>query len=97
MCVWGTETIVRVKVPGDLACEGVDTWKAMPIDACIAPLVSALQAAGVDMRGSCCGHGEGDGYIHLQDGRLLVIKLDGDAYYQSPEYRAGFKVPEGAA
>lgn len=87
MCKWGSDVLVRVKIPADLACEGVGKWKEMGIDACIAPLVKALQAGGIDMRGSCCGHGRGDGNIHLQDGRILIIKQDGDGYYSSPEYK----------
>lgn len=73
MCVRGTSVVVLVKVPADLSAEGVEKWKRAPIDACVAPIVAALQAAGIDMRGSCCGHG-GDGEIELQDGRVLIIR-----------------------
>jgi len=52
----------------------------MTIDACIASLVRALQEAGINMRGSCCGHGKKDGWIELQDGRILVIKADAVSY-----------------
>lgn len=45
----------------------------MPIDAPIADIVSALQQAGIDMRGSCSGHDEREGYIDLQDGRVLLM------------------------
>jgi hypothetical protein len=45
----------------------------MRIDACIAPLVQALQAGGVNMRGSCCGHGTSEGHVHLEDGRVLLV------------------------
>jgi hypothetical protein len=44
-----------------------------PVDACIAPIVSALNVAGVVTLGSCCGHGERAGIIELADGRSLVI------------------------
>ncbi len=64
---------VRVKVPADLECCGSGAWKDKPIDSCIAPIVKALQEGGIDMRGSCCGHGDGDGQIELQDGRVLVL------------------------
>lgn len=77
MCKWGTDTPVRVKVAADLAAEGVATWKTVKIDTCIAPLVTALQAGGIDMRGSCCGHGQGDGEILLQDGRTLLVRKGG--------------------
>jgi hypothetical protein len=73
MCELGTTELVRVRIPVDLATGGRAKWKRMRIDACIAPLVRALQEAGINMRGSCCGHGRGCGDIHLQDGRMLVI------------------------
>lgn len=65
--------LVRVKIPADLAFTGKSKWKKVKIDACVAPLVAALQHAGIDMRGSCCGHGHSAGEIYLQDGRLLLI------------------------
>jgi hypothetical protein len=43
------------------------------IDRCIAPIVQALDAAGVYMLGSCCAHGRGPGSIDLADGRTLVL------------------------
>lgn len=73
MCKHGMHELVRVKIPADLAAGGRAKWKHMKIDACIAPLVRILQEAGIDMRGSCCGHGRGHGDIHLQDGRMLLI------------------------
>lgn len=48
----------------------------VPIDRCIAPLVVALQAAGILTTNSCCGHGKGPGAIILDDGRWLVIVKD---------------------
>lgn len=45
----------------------------MQIDSCIADLVRALDQAGIDMRGCCCGHGEHEGNIALQDGRVLLV------------------------
>lgn len=45
-----------------------------PIDACIAPLVTALNSAGIYTRYCCCGHGRLDGKIYLHDGRTLVIR-----------------------
>ena len=70
---------VRVKIPADLACEGREKWKDVMIDRCIAQIVQALQTGGINMRGSCCGHGERDGEIALQDGRTLVIRGVGAA------------------
>lgn len=73
MCKHGTVTYVWVKVPADLAHHGEEYWKQAPIDSCIASLVQSLQEGGIDMRGSCCGHGKSVGEIILQDGRSLVI------------------------
>jgi len=67
---------VRVKISADLSRTGKTRWATKKIDYCIAPIVKALQDAGIDMRGSCCGHGESKGTILLQDGRVLVIKGD---------------------
>jgi hypothetical protein len=68
---------LNVKVPADLSSTGEEKWREFGIDACIAPVVAALQSAGIDMRASCCGHGEGTGEILLSDGRTLVI-ITGD-------------------
>jgi len=73
MCQWGITETVRVLIPADLASDGVEKWKAAEIDACIAPLVRALQQGGINMRGSCCGHGKVLGHIDLADGGGLVI------------------------
>jgi hypothetical protein len=64
---------VMVKIPADLSHTGQEQWKYAQIDACIAPIVKALQEGGIDMRGSCCGHDSGIGDIHLQDGRAILI------------------------
>jgi hypothetical protein len=74
MCKSGNTKIVRVKIPADLSCDGKEKWKEVGIDSCIAPIVKALQEAGIDMDGSCCGHGKSDGSILLHDGRELIIK-----------------------
>ncbi len=73
MCRNKTEEVL-VKILADLSCNGKEKWKLAKIDECIASIVEALQKYGIDMRGSCCGHGEVDGTIHLQDGRKLIIK-----------------------
>ncbi len=71
---YGDTKLVRVKISSDLSCDEKDKWKDAQIDACIADIVNALQKGGIDMRGSCCGHGLRDGEINLQDGRTLIIK-----------------------
>lgn len=68
------EVMVRVKIPADISRTGEAYWKDVGIDECIAPIVKALQVAGIDMRGSCCGHGVTHGSILLADGRELLIK-----------------------
>lgn len=74
MCSWGATVMVRCKIDADLSCEGKDVWRDLEIDSCIAPIVRALQVGGIDMRGSCCGHGRGDGSILLLDGRELIVR-----------------------
>jgi hypothetical protein len=73
MCEHGNDTLVKVQIPADLSCDGTAREKEVGIDSCIAPIVEALQKGGIDMRGSCCGHGELQGHIDLQDGRGLLI------------------------
>ena len=73
--------LVKVKIPADLSSTGKVKWKRALIDGCIAPIVRALQKGGIDMRGSCCGHGKGFGDIHLQDNRMLII-IPGQLYYK---------------
>lgn len=83
MCRWETTVPVRVKVAAALSHTGEAYWRDFGIDACIAPLVKALQEAGIDMLASCCGHGKADGYIWLADGRMLIIttKEKADSYF----------------
>jgi hypothetical protein len=90
MCEWGDTCDVLVKIPEDLSCEGREKWKTCKIDRCIAPIVRALQEGGVDMRGSCCGHGKGPGHIGLQDGRgLLILSVEGNKKYLTEVLRDG--------
>lgn len=81
----GVAKHVTVKIPADLACKGVACWKQGYIDSCLAPLVKSLQEGGVDMRGSCCGHGKYFGEIVLQDGNLLLVLSP----LQAREYTVG--------
>ncbi len=46
------------------------------IDLCIADIVAALNAANIITECSCCGHGQIDGSIILEDGREITIKLN---------------------
>lgn len=45
-------------------------------DPCIAPLVKALNEAGIETVASCCGHTHRPGVISLRDGRELIIAAD---------------------
>ena len=45
-------------------------------DPCIAPIVRALNDAGIRTVASCCGHGHQHGNVALEDGRELVIAAD---------------------
>jgi hypothetical protein len=49
------------------------------VDACIAPLVQAMNDRGVHTLGCCCGHGEVVGSIVFQDddGIAKIFYLDG--------------------
>ena len=64
---------VSVIIPADLSRTHKERRKTIEIDYCIAGIVDALQKGGINMRGSCCGHGGRLGAIHLQDGRILLI------------------------
>ena len=46
------------------------------VDRCIAPLVEALNRAGIATIACCCGHGIRPGNIALVDGRELIIAPD---------------------
>ena len=81
MCKWGINSLIFVKIPADLSSTGMEKWRYMGIDSCIADIVQALQNGGIDMRGSCCGHHKYWGDIHLQDDRVLLI-VNGDEYYK---------------
>lgn len=74
MCEHGDTVDVAVWIAAGLSHSGRRERKVKPIDRCLAPLVAALDAGGVDMLGSCCGHGSRPGEILLVDGRTLTIK-----------------------
>lgn len=74
MCQHGDTVTLRLKTKALLSHTGQDYWRDWEIDRCIAPVVKALQDGGIDMLGSCCGHGRGDGEILLADGRELVVR-----------------------
>lgn len=67
MCRYGDTVPVEVTAPG-----GERTTKQ--IDSCMADIVRALDAAGIIMQHSCCGHGKGRGDILVADGRTLIVQ-----------------------
>lgn len=50
--------------------------RTVEVDVEIAPIVAALNAAGVPTRASCSGHGYRPGDIMLADGREIIIARD---------------------
>jgi hypothetical protein len=48
--------------------------KVQYVDYCISSIVAALNAANIITVNSCCGHGEMEGSIILEDGRELTVK-----------------------
>jgi len=74
VCKHGEEVILKVPIPANLSHTGEFWWAEKGVDACIAPIVQALNDAGIYTSGCCCGHSEADGDIHLHDGRVLILK-----------------------
>jgi len=70
MCKWGTDTEVTLCVA---RMNGMKTTK---VDSCIAPIVQALNDAGIKTIASCCGHNKRPGNIVLDDERKLFIIPD---------------------
>jgi hypothetical protein len=73
MCKWGDTTRMCVRVPRRLSATGRARMRTKEIDRCIAPLVKALNRAGIATVACCCGHGHRQGRIDLDDGRTLKI------------------------
>lgn len=74
MCTWGDDVQLLVPIPAELSHTGAFRWDTKRIDRCIAPIVQALNDAGIYTASSCFGHGVYDGFILLHDGRKLVIE-----------------------
>lgn len=80
MCKWETETLMEVTIPAHLSHTGKARRAVKGIDACLAPLVKALNEGGITTASSCCGHGKEDGVILLADGRQLIAKQRSGPY-----------------
>jgi len=57
MCKWGEFEELELEIPADMSHTGESYIKRVKIDKCIAPIVKALNDAGIKTRASCCGHG----------------------------------------
>lgn len=68
MCRWGTDASIRLNRP-----RPVSGRTEILVDACIAPLIQALNDAGVHTVGCCCGHGKAPGEVLIEQGGLRVI------------------------
>ena len=73
MCAWGTYVELELEIPAHLSHSRVAYSRLVKVDACIAPIVKALNDGGLKTISSCCGHGKGDGRIDLLDGRILLV------------------------
>ena len=76
MCTWGTTVTLDLTIPAEDSHTGEAYVRPVEVDACIAPIVRALNDAGVPTRACCCGHGKRPGNIALADGRELVVVPD---------------------
>lgn len=74
MCKHGTDVVLSVTVSAENSHTGEAYVRPFAIDACIAPIVKALNDAGITTSQSCCGHEKGNGRIDLADGRVLVVQ-----------------------
>ena len=68
MCKWGTTTKVKL-YKAKLKTRKMEAY----VDSCIAPIIEALNNAGIRTLASCCGHRNIPGSVVLEDGRELVI------------------------
>lgn len=84
MCEWNTTTQVRLCFTREIS-----GLRVVPVDSCIAPLVQALNDAGIATVASCCGHGKGLGNIALKDGRELFVLPDFDSSRRANEVLDG--------
>lgn len=73
----GRECVVLpLTIPAYLSYTSKERIKDCSIDACIAPIVKALNDGGIITIACCCGHKRGPGSIVLSDGRELIVAAD---------------------
>lgn len=68
MCEWGTYKTIMLCKPKEFS-KRIE----IPVDACIADIIQALNNMNIETVASCCGHFKGLGEIVLGDGRTLLI------------------------
>lgn len=68
--------VMPLEIPADCSHSGKAYIKNVGVDACLAPIIKALNDAGVKTVACCCGHGKSLGSIHLADKRVLLIYPD---------------------
>jgi len=73
MCRWGDVVHMHLKIPAHLSHTGKEYMKPVGIDRCIAPIIKALNDAGITTDASCCGHEKIPGSIILSDNRWLIV------------------------
>ncbi len=81
MCKKGDTTLLELRMAAVATGTCKKPWVMEEIDRCIANLVEVLQAGGIDMLNSCCGHDEELGFIMLDDGRTLLVADSRTAIY----------------
>jgi predicted glycosyl hydrolase (DUF1957 family) len=75
MCKQGTYGKLKLSSWGS---NGFELRILNTIDACIVPIVQALNDVGITTVASCCGHGNMPGSIALEDGREILIARNYD-------------------
>jgi len=78
MCEWGNTIRVKLFKKRKGSCYAL-------VDSCIAPIVQALNDAGIETIASCCGHYKINGSIVLLDDRELVIEPSASKKYHGVE------------
>lgn len=64
---------MQLLIPAHLSHRGEAYLRPVAVDACIAPIVKALNDHNMITDASCCGHGKQNGVIALADGRQIEI------------------------
>jgi len=67
MCKWGTDKMVKLAYP-------MHNSKRMEIavDACLQPLIQMLNDYKIHTVGCCCGHGNGEGSILIEQNEQII-------------------------